>query len=241
MELYFFTAVDDNPVYRAEAEILIASGRKFGREIHLYDVPPTTCWNRYKVDLIASELPPADRYIYLDGDTVLTGPGDWEADDCQGVTDPLYFIDHDPLRCRHTNGFMRNHTVCIGEGPGYEFLAALWHEWHEPIWPNSGVVVLDAAIRRPFATVWKRWMAIVDAPCNAGFMVGDEAACMFARQGFALPLLPPRFNYLCKWQPPLADWRSVHLIHADGNVTGPKRQPYNAAVAALHLEKEPTP
>lgn len=235
MEIYFFTAVDDNPLYQAEADILIASGRRFGRTIHRHRIPAGALWNRYKVNLFAGDLPPADRYVYLDSDTVLTGPGDWEARDCQGVADFLWYIDHKPLKCQHTNGAMRNHTVCIGEGQGYEYLSRRWHEWGEPIWCNSGVVVLDAAVRQPFAELWRRWMAIIDRQCEKGFMVGDEASLMFARQGFDLPLLPPRFNYLCKWQPPLADWHSVHLIHADGNVTGAKRQPYIDAVAALGL------
>lgn len=236
MEIYFFTAVDDNPVYQHEADILQASGERFGRKIHRHAIPPGEMWNRYKLNLFLGDLPPADRYVYFDSDTVLTGPGDWEADDCQGMADPLYYLEK-ALRCRHTGGFMRNHTVVIGEGAGYEYVAGLWHAWNEPIWCNSGVVVLDAAIRIPFAQLWQHWMRDIDSHCEKEFMVGDEAAAMFARHGFNLPLLPPRFNYLCKWQPAPEDWRDYCLIHADGNVTGEKRKPYNAAVAALNLEK----
>src|SRR5512146_1043799 len=146
MQIFFFTAVDQNPVYRREAEILLASGRQYGREIHLFDIPAGARWNRYKVDLLRTELPPADRYVYLDSDTVLTGPGDWEAPDCQGVADVLYWCTKYD-RLRHTTGFMRNHTICDRDAPAWDYVSTLWHQWHEPIWCNSGVVVLDAAVR----------------------------------------------------------------------------------------------
>jgi hypothetical protein len=225
MNLYFFTAVDRNPAYRREADILIASGKKYGRDIHLYDIPDGEVWNRYKVKLIASELPAADRYIYLDGDTVLTCRGDWEAGDCQGVSDILYFCPE--LRDKHTKAFIRNHTVLDGDPGAYEYILKIWREMNFPIWCNSGVVVLDAGTRLPFTTVWQKWMDRIDAHCDKGMVVGDEAPCMFARQEFGLPFLPQRFNGLCKWQP-IYDWHV--LIHADGNVGGAKRIPYNNAV-----------
>lgn len=233
MNLFFFTAADANPVYRREAEILIESGHRHDRSIHFFDIPDGEMWNRYKVWLLdRDDLPAADRYIYLDSDCILTGTGDWESDDCQGVADVLYYCD-EPNRHRHTNGFMRNHTVVIGEGRGYEFVHRLWRERQFPIWCNSGVVVLDAEVRRPFCGLWKEWMQRIDAECEKGFMVGDEAALMFARAEFDLPLLPPRFNWMLKWQPVRPD---AVLIHADGNVTGPKRQPYIDAVDRLNRE-----
>ena len=229
MKIFFFTYVDQNPKYRAEADILIRSGRRFGRDIHLFEIPDGAMWNRYKVDLLAGELPPADRYVCLDSDTILTGPGDWEADDCQGVMDILYYCD-DHERDKHTKAFIRNHTICAGDPGAYDCILAMWRRFKDPLWPNSGVVVLDADIRLPFAECWKRWMAEIDSHCDRGYIVGDEAPCMFARQEYGLPLLPPRFNGCCKWQP-------IHdghvLLHADGNVTGPKRVPYNAAVQSL--------
>jgi len=238
MEIYFFTAVDENPDYRREADILQASGRAYGRQIHRHEIPACQRWNRYKVDLLLTDLPAADRYVYLDSDTVLTGPGDWEADDCQGVADVLYYMD-EPHRLKHTAGFMRNHTTCIGDGPAWDYVAALWHEQHEPIWCNSGVVVLDAAIRRPFCRLWKDRLTDIDGHCARGFVEGDEYALCFARAEFGLPLLPPRFNGMCKWQP-IYPWHV--LIHADGNVGWPKRQPYTAAVAALNLsDRKETP
>lgn len=228
MKLFFFTYVDQNPKYRAEADILIRSGRRFGRDIHLFEIPPGAMWNRYKVELMAGELPPADRYICLDSDTILTGPGDWEAPDCQGMMDILYYCPED--RIRHTQGFIRNHTLLDHDVAAYEYILNLWRQHQCPIWPNSGVVVLDAGIRLPFAQCWKRWMAEIDSHCDRGFVVGDEAPATFALQEFGLPLLPPRFNGCCKWQM-IYDWHV--LIHADGNVTGTKREPYNAAVQNL--------
>jgi len=226
MKLFFFTAVDRNPVYRREAEILIASGKKYGRDIHLFDIPDSEIWNRYKVKLIASsDLPEADKYIYLDGDTVLTCHGDWESDECSGVADALYCWPDE--RIKHTQGFMRNHTLCIGEGMGFHYVHNLWQEMGLPIWCNSGVTVLKAEDRLPFTDIWREWMIDIDNHCEKGFMVGDEAPLMFARQIYGLPLLPPRFNGLCKWQP-IYDWHV--LIHADGNVSGEKRIPYNEAV-----------
>ena len=193
-------------------------------------------WNRYKVELLAGELPAADRYVCLDSDTILTGPGDWESDDCQGVMDILYYMEP-PDRDKHTKAFIRNHTLLDGDAAAYEYILALWREKHCPIWPNSGVVVLDAAIRLPFVECWQRWMAEIDAHCDRGFVVGDEAPCMFALQEFGLPLLPPRFNGCCKWQP-IDD--SHVLLHADGNVTGDKRIPYNRAVESLiEYERDP--
>ena len=234
MDLYFFCAVDENPIYRREAEILIESGRTFGREIHLYDIPATEVWNRYKVNLFLADLPPADRYIYLDSDCCLTGPGDWEAPDCLGVCDVLYYCNTLD-RSRHTKGFMRNHTLLVGEKKGYDYLVQLYLEHGSPPWCNSGVVVLSAADRLPFARVWKDWMNPIDAQCEKGFMVGDEGALLVARQEYGLPLLPPRFNGMCKWQP-IFDWHV--LIHADGNVGGPKRQPYLDALQRVRNLKE---
>ncbi len=234
MKLFFFTYVDRNPKYRQEADLLIRSGRRFGREIHLFEIPDSAIWNRYKVELLAGDLPPADRYVCLDSDTILTGPGDWEADDCQGVMDILYFCPEQ--RDKHTKAFIRNHTVLDGDPGAYECVLEFWRAMHEPIWPNSGVVVLDADVRLPFARLWKNWMSRIDARCDHGFIVGDEAPCMFAREEFGLPLLPPRFNGCCKWQP-IHDWHV--LIHADGSVSGPKREPYNRAVTdLLAWEKE---
>lgn len=225
MNLYFFTAADKNPVYRREAEILIASGKKYGREIHFYDIPDGRIWNRYKVELISSKLPDADKYIYLDSDTVLTCHGDWEAEECNGVADALYCWPDQ--RIKHTQGFMRNHTTCIGEGKGFDYIDDLWRQYDLPIWCNSGVTVLKAEDRLPFCKLWKEWMVDIDNHCQKRYMVGDEAPLMFARHIYVLPLLPPRFNGLCKWQP-INDWHV--LIHADGNVSGKDRIPYIEAV-----------
>jgi hypothetical protein len=181
------------------------------------------------VELLAGDLPEADRYICLDGDTIMTGPGDWESGDCRGVMDVLYYMN-EPDRLKHTHAFIKNHTLLDGDPGAYEFILSLWRERQCPIWPNSGVVVLDAEIRLPFAECWKRWMAMIDGHCDKGFVVGDEAPATFARQEFDLPLLAPRFNGCCKWQT-IYDWHV--LLHADGNVTGEKRIPYDRAVEDL--------
>lgn len=233
MNCYFFTYVDDNPKYRAEADLLIRSGRRFGREIHRFDIPVGAMWNRYKVELLAGELPAADRYICLDSDTILTGPGDWEADDCQGVMDILYYMA-EPNRINHTQAFIRNHTLLDGDPGGYEYILDLWRRMDCPIWYNSGVVVLDADWRLDFAEDWKRWISQIDLHCDRGYVVGDEAPLMFMMADCKGPHLPPRFNGCCKWQP-IHDWHV--LLHADGNVTGEKRIPYNIAVQDL-LEYE---
>lgn len=229
MNCFFFTYVDDNPKYRRDAEILIKSGKKFGRDIHLYEIPGGAMWNRYKVELLAGELPEADRYICLDSDTVMTCHGDWEADDCQGVMDILYYMD-EPNRHKYTYSFIKNHTLLDGDRGAHDFIYDLWQRLDFPIWPNSGVVVLDADVRLHFARCWKKWMKIIDSHADAGFVVGDEAPCTFARHTFDLPLLPPRFNGCCKWQE-IHDWHV--LLHADGNVTGEKRRPFDDAVARV--------
>jgi hypothetical protein len=228
VNIYFFTAVDDNPVYRKEAEILLASGRKHGRKIQLYDIPKTEKWNRYKVKLLSGKLPPADRYVYLDSDCVMTCKGDWEADDCQGGSDILYYCPKE--RIKHTQGFIRNHTVCDGDPGAYDFIMKTWRNFYCPSWRNSGIVVLDAEMRQRFMPVWTEWQNVMDQHSDKGEVVGDEAAFMFAAAEFGLPFLPQRFNGLCKWQT-IHDWHV--LIHADGNVTGEKRKPYNKAVKDL--------
>jgi len=225
MKLFFFTGVDDNSKYRQEAEWLIKSGKKYGRDIHLFDIPAGKMWNRYKVELFATKLPDADRYIYLDSDTILTCEGDWEAPDCQGVMDILYYIPQ--RRAEFTHSFIKNHTLLDGDPGAYNFILAEWRRLYCPIWPNSGVVVLDADMRSKFIPIWQKWMDLVDRHCDKGQVVGDEAPCMFARNEFSLPLLPPRFNGCCKWQP-IYDWHV--LLHADGNVNGPKRIPYDRAL-----------
>ena len=223
MKLYFFTAADANPVYRAEVQTLIASGRKHGRPIDFYEIPADACWNRHKVNILGrADLPEADKYIYLDSDCILTGPGDWEATECQGVADTLYFCPAD--RDKHTIGFMRNHTITRGEGAGFEFVYNLWDKLGRPFWPNSGVVVLSAAQRIDFCRRWRAWLDLVDSYCEKGPICGDEYALVFARHFGQWPILPPRFNWMLKWQPDRP--KDCCLIHADGNVGGAKRLPY---------------
>jgi len=226
MRLFFFTAADDQ--CKREAEILIASGRCFGREIHFFDIPAGEMAARYKVRLLADPgLPQADKYIYIDSDTVMTGPGDWEAEECQGVADIFY---HCPgQRLKHTMGLIRNSTKAR-EKKGFEFFCELWRLLEYPVMCNSGVTVLTAESRLPFMTTWLKWMKVIDKQCDRGYFFGDEAPLMFARHFWDMPFLPPRFNGLCKWQP-IYDWHV--LIHADGNVQGEKKVPYIKAVERI--------
>lgn len=226
MNLFFFTAADEN--CRREAEILIASGKYFGREIHYFDIPEGEMPERYKVKLLAGELPRADKYIYLDSDTVMRSAGDWESEECQGVADIFYHCPEQ--REKQTMGLIRNNTTVVGEVKGYEYFCELWRTMEYPFLCNSGVVVLTAETRLDFMNCWLRWMEKIDSHCGRGYFFGDEAPLMFARQEFDLPLLPPRFNGLCKWQP-IYDWHI--LIHADGNVSGEKRIPYIRAVERI--------
>lgn len=234
-KLYFFTAANSNPVYRYEAQLLIESGKRFGRDIHFYEIPENEPWHRYKVKIIGGTLPSADKYIYFDSDCILTGPGDWESDECIGVSDVLYWCKTEPERKKHTNGFMRNHTICggINDVAGYKKIVELWQGMNWPIWCNSGVTVLPADIRLEFAEYWKQWLHVMDVYSSNPFIIGDEAALMFARHTYGLPLLPPRFNGMCKWQQ-IYDWHV--LIHADGNVSGQDRLPYIRAVEKLGLK-----
>lgn len=225
MNLFFFTSADE--YYKPAAKILIASGKKFGREIHFFDMPTGEIWNRYKVKLLSeANLPPADKYIYLDSDTVMTGPGDWENEECQGVADVLYYMEENQ-RIIQTMGFIRNHTLLKGEVKGFEYILQLWREFKFPVWCNSGVVVLMAETRLPFMNCWLQWMENIDSHCEKGYISGDEYPLVFARLEFDLPLLPPRFNGMCKSQP-IYDWHV--LIHADGNVSGEKKLPYIQAI-----------
>jgi len=227
MRLFFFTSADD--YYRQAAEILIASGKRFGREIHFFEMPAGEMWNRYKVKLLSGDLPPADKYIYLDADTVMTCEGDWESEECIGVADMLYYME-EKKRLEYTMSFIRNHTCVVGEGKGYEYVCQLWREFNFPVWCNSGVVVLPAEVRVAFMECWRQWMENIDSHCEKGFIEGDEYPLVFARQEFGLPFLPPRFNGMCKAQP-IYDWHV--LIHADGNVSGEKRLPYTKAVERI--------
>jgi len=227
MNLFFFTAADDN--CKREAEILIASGKRFGREIHFFDIPEGEMPERYKVKLLADpDLPKADKYIYIDSDAVMTGPGDWEDEECQGVADIFYNCPEQ--RLKQTMGLIRNNTTVVGEVKGYEFFCELWRLLENPVFCNSGVTVLTDKDRLPFMTNWLKWMEMIDGHCQRGYFFGDEAPLMFARHFFDLPFLPPRFNGLCKWQP-IYEWHV--LIHADGNVTGEKRLPYTNAVERI--------
>lgn len=232
MKLFFFTSADE--YYRKAAEILIASGKRFGREIHFFEMPAGEMWNRYKIKILAGDLPEADKYIYFDADTVMTCAGDWESDECLGVADVLYYMKEDQ-RIKYTMSFIRNHTCNIGEGKGFEYICEKWREMDLPVWCNSGVVVLTAKMRMPFMDCWSEWMKKLDEQCERDFIDGDEYPLMFARQEFNLSILPPRFNGMCKSQP-IYDWHV--LIHADGNVTGEKRIPYDQAVKKIIEEQK---
>jgi len=231
MEIFFFTTVDAEPNYREQAEWLLASGEKYGRKIHLFDMPSNKRWRTYKIDIMGGDLPAADKYVYIDADAILTCRGDWELDECEGMSDPLHF--YPKLRAKYTVSFMRNHTVTIGEGKGFEYIHSLWIERGEPVWVNNGVVVLKGADRLPFTHLWRQWTDRIDAACEKPPMQCNEPASMFAAAEYGLPLLPPRFNGLCKSQPIPPDGGDCVLIHADGNVTGQKRKPYDNAVARV--------
>jgi len=230
MNIYFFTAVDKDPVYRAEADILIRSGRQYGRKIHLHDIPDDQYWGRYKAWIIGSDdLPPADRYVYLDSDSIMTGPGDWESPKCQGVVDSLYFMDESERR-KKTMSWIRCLTSSNHDGRGYYYLRRLWFGYNFPKWFNSGVVVLDAEKRIPFCKLWIEYIELLDTLSEMDHLPGDEPALMFAQYEYNLPALPPVYNWLLKYQPDPGD---VRLIHADGNVSGAKREPYVNAVENL--------
>jgi len=221
MNLFFFTIADENRKDEAE-DILIASGRRFGREIHLFDIPKGQKWHQYKKRLLADPgLPKADKYIYLDSDTVMTEPGDWESEECRGVMDVFYFCPEQ--RTKHTMGFLRPLK-------SFSYVYDLWTKFDYPIWCNSGVVVLPADVRINFMTCWQKWQEMIDKYCEKGFWCGDEAALMFARYFFDLPLLPPRFNGLCKAQP-ICDWHV--LLHAAANPSKEKILPYTNAIKRI--------
>jgi len=230
MNIYFFTAVDKDPVYRAEADILIRSGKQYGRIIHLHDIPDDQYWGRYKAWIIGSDdLPAADRYVYLDSDSIMTGPGDWESKKCQGVMDSLYFMKPGD-RNKKLMSFIRCMTSCNHDGRGLIYLRRLWFGFGFPSWYNSGVVVLDAEKRIPFCKLWIEYIELLDTLSENEYLPGDEPALMFARQEFNLPILSPKYNWLLKYQP---DPGGARLIHADGNVAGVKREPYVRAVENL--------
>jgi hypothetical protein len=147
MKIYFFTAADDH--YKRETEILFRSANKFGREVDFYPIPAGKQWQRYKVELLESDLPKADKYVYLDSDTVFTCRGDWESPECEGVMDILYYMSP-TQRIKPTQGFIRNHTLLVGETAGYEYVLDLWRRFDCPAWNNSGVTVLTAQNRIPF-------------------------------------------------------------------------------------------
>lgn len=232
MKLYFFTAGDEN--YRHESNILIKSGKYFGREIHFFDMPKGEDHHRYRLKLLADpDFPKADKYIYLDSDTVMTGPGDWEREECRGVFDVFYYVKDKKKRIRNTMGFIRNHTSNIGEGKGCEYICELWRLFNYPPWCNSGVIVLKAGDRISFTRSWLKWMNMIDKHCEKGHIIANEAPLMFANLFYDMPFLPPRFNGIYKNQP-IHDWHV--LIHADGKVSGEKKIPYTNAVKRIQDE-----
>lgn len=221
VKLFFFTIADENRRDEAK-EILIASGKHFGREIHLFDIPKGWIWDQYKRKLLADPgLAKADKYIYLDSDTVMTKHGDWESEQCQGVMDVFYFCPEQ--RKKHTMGFLRTLKT-------FEYVYDLWTKFDYPIWCNSGVVVLKADVRINFMRCWIKWQETIDKYCENNFWCGEEASLMFARHFFGLPLLPPQFNGICKSQP-IYDWHV--LLHAAANPSKEKKLPYTNAIKRI--------
>lgn len=226
MNLFFFTIADAKR--KAEAEnILIASGRYYGREIHLFDIPEGEKWYRYRERLfLSSELPKADKYIYLDSDTIMTCAGDWESEECQGVADVFYFCPE--LRKKGTMGFLRPLKT-------FGYIHDLWVKFGWPIWCNAGVVVLSADARINFMTCWRKWSELIDEHCPDGFFGGTETPLMFARHFFDLPILPPRFHGLLKSQP-IYDWHV--LLHDAANPPAARRVPYLNAIKKIRENKD---
>lgn len=221
MKICFFTMYDDK--YVRHAMTLVSSGVVFRRPILAFRIPTGEDWTRYKIKLfLGDELPAAKKYVYMDADCILSAHGDWESRDCVGVADMTALHGGD---YRHTlRGF---HSQFRDEENAWNRVVELFHKAGRPVWCNSGVVVLREKDRKPFAKLWMKWCKKIDSFCDSGTSWGDEVHLMFARQEYGLPILPTRFNGLCKWQSITPE----HVvIHADGNVTGDKAKPYHDMV-----------
>jgi hypothetical protein len=213
MKICFFTMANESMM--AQARHLILSGDIAGRPIWFFRIPedhPDP--KRYKLELLMGDLlPDADKYVYLDADSLMLQYGDWEAGDCWGAK-----YEHWGRGSGYGNVFT---------GTGFDKFLALYKEYGSPPRLNSGCVVLSGKIRKQFAVDWLEFCLRIDAMSSEWLWIRDQMGYMFAHMKYRLPILPARFSCIVKREI-LGD----HYIslHAAGHPKGAALAQYTHAI-----------
>jgi len=219
MDICFYTMANDN---RLEwARHLVSSGDVVDRPVWMFRIPPDhKDPKRYKIELLGSDLlPEADKYVYLDADSIMLKHGDWESDDCIGA------------KHEHWGNAGQYYKALRGEQARRMYID-LYNQSGRPLRMNSGLVVLSAGIRHEFAERWQYWNERIDSfsdhPERA--KIRDQIGFAYVFEEFGLPALPERFCCLPKSEP----FRDDHImIHAAGKPSGAAIAPYTNAVNSL--------
>lgn len=209
----FFTMADKAMIDQARS--LILSGDIAGRPIWFYRIPadhPDP--KRYKLELLASDLlPDADKYVYIDADSLMLKHGDWESGECLGAK-----YEHWGTGDGYENVFT---------GTGFDVFRRLHKEYGSPPRLNSGLVVLPGNIRKQFAKDWLDWCHKIDALSSEWLWIRDQMGYMFAHKQYNLPVLPERFSCIVKREKLTEKYIS---LHAAGHPKGEARKQYTDAI-----------
>ena len=216
MNICFFTMA--NEAMMGMARSLIISGDVVGQPIWFYRIPedhPDP--KRYKLYLLRSDLlPEADKYVYIDADSLMLKPGDWEAGDCWGAK-----YEHWGRGDGYGNVFT---------GTGFSDFLKLYKKHGSPPRLNSGLVVLSGKMRKQFAEDWLEWCLKIDALSSEWLWIRDQMGYMFAHTKYRLPILPERFSCIVKREKLTDKYVS---IHAAGHPKGAALKQYTDAVDRL--------
>ena len=161
------------------ARELIASADTAGRQIWFFR-PPVDCVEkkRYKIELLRGNLlPEADKYIYLDCDSLMLKHGDWESDKVFGArlerprSHHLNFKDEES----------REHFIHLTKTNAKQEA-------------NTGVVVVSAEERVKVAERWQYWCDYVDALLSKRSQTRDQFHFRFVRYDLDIGELPKEYN-----------------------------------------------
>jgi len=169
---------------------------------------------------MGDDLPEADKYVFLDADTLFLKHGDWESDECFGAVSEEHLWPRQGLIERD---LMRNFDSIEGRQAFY----ALYETYGKPHRCNSGCIVLPADIRKEVGRLWKKWCDKLDALTEKPSKQRCQMQFGFVMAELNLPILPSRFSAFVKKE----DVRPDHvLIHAAGKPGPPAVQRYHDAV-----------
>lgn len=188
MDICFFTMSDFNPKPMSKfalARNLVFSGVRADRPIWYFRIPKGEDRNRYKIQLLKSDLlPEAEKYVYMDADCLMLSHGKWEDESVFGarVEKP------------------RDHRLhFINDAAMMHFLSILNSQTKPEC--NTGCVVVSGSQRKAVGFRWEYWCNYVDAILASPSGTRDQFHFRFVRKDLNIPDLPKEYCALATVEP----------------------------------------